>query len=211
MQDLTVNNEVRIPSYPFKVVLLGDGGTGKTTFVKRFIQEPSPRKWVPNISVDINVLRFDTAHGKIALNVWDTAGQEKYGSLRDGYLMMADAAIILFDVTARLTYRSTPVVICGNKVDLKDQRRVKPKQITFHRKKNLPYFDISAKSNYNLEKPFLFVCRRLTNDPKLEFTAEPSLLPPETEIDRAAQDENEALLETARNQALPEEDDDDLF
>jgi GTP-binding nuclear protein Ran len=72
MQDLTVNNEVRIPSYPFKVVLLGDGGTGKTTFVKRFIQEPSPRKWVPNISVDINVLRFDTAHGKIALNVWDT-------------------------------------------------------------------------------------------------------------------------------------------
>jgi GTP-binding nuclear protein Ran len=44
----------------------------------------------------------------------------------------------------------TPVVVCGNKVDLKDQRRVKPKQITFHRRKNLPYFDISAKSNYNL-------------------------------------------------------------
>jgi GTP-binding nuclear protein Ran len=45
------------------------------------------------------------------------------------------------------------VVLCGNKVDLKDQRQVKPKQITFHRKKNLPYFDISAKSNYNLGTP----------------------------------------------------------
>jgi GTP-binding nuclear protein Ran len=51
---------------------------------------------------------------------------------------------------SRLCGEAIPVVLCGNKVDLKDQRQVKPRQITFHHRKNLPYFDISAKSNYNL-------------------------------------------------------------
>ena len=64
----------------------------------------------------------------------------------------------MFDVTARITYRSVPnwhrdltrvcenipIVLCGNKVEVKD-RKVKAKQITFHRKKNLQYFEISAK------------------------------------------------------------------
>jgi GTP-binding nuclear protein Ran len=53
-----------------------------------------------------------------------------------------------------------PIVLCGNKVDIKD-RKVKAKQITFHRKKNLQYYDISAKSNYNFEKPFLWLARKL--------------------------------------------------
>lgn len=51
---------------------------------------------------------------------------------------------------------SIPIVLCGNKVDVKE-RKVKAKTITFHRKKNLQYYDISAKSNYNFEKPFLYV------------------------------------------------------
>lgn len=54
-----------------------------------------------------------------------------------------------------------PIVLCGNKVDVKN-RQVKPKQVTFHRKKNLQYYEISAKSNYNYEKPFLYLARKLT-------------------------------------------------
>ena len=45
---------------------------------------------------------------------------------------------------------------------LPQDRKVKPKQIIFHRKKNLQYYDISAKSNYNFEKPFLWLARKLT-------------------------------------------------
>ena len=74
------------------------------------------------------------------------------------YSIQGQCAIIMFDVTARITYRSVPnwhrdltrvcenipIVLCGNKVEVKD-RKVKAKQITFHRKKNLQYFEISAK------------------------------------------------------------------
>lgn len=83
-------------------------------------------------------------------NVWDTAGQEKLGGLRDGYYIQAHCAIIMFDVTSRVTYKNVPnwhrdlvrvcenipIVLCGNKVDVKD-RKVKAKSIIFHRKKNL--------------------------------------------------------------------------
>lgn len=59
-----------------------------------------------------------------------------------------------------------PIVLCGNKVDVKE-RKVKAKTITFHRKKNLQYYDISAKSNYNFEKPFLWLARKLVGNPSL--------------------------------------------
>lgn len=86
----------------------------------------------------------------------------------------SQCAIIMFDVTSRITYKNVPnwhrdlvrvcdnvpIVLVGNKVDIKD-RKVKTKQITFHRRKNLHYFDISAKSNYNFEKPFLWLARKL--------------------------------------------------
>ena len=57
-------------------------------------------------------------------------------------------------------------MLCGNKVDVKE-RKVKAKTITFHRKKNLQYYDISAKSNYNFEKPFLWLARKLVGNAQL--------------------------------------------
>ena len=69
-----------------------------------------------------------------------------------------------------------PIMLCGNKVDIKD-RKVKAKSTVFHRKKNLQYYDISAKSNYNIEKPFLWLARKLTGDHNLEFVAMPALAP----------------------------------
>lgn len=47
----------------------------------------------------------------------------------------------------------------------------------------LQYYDISAKSNYNFEKPFLWLARKLIGDPNLEFVASPAMLPPEVHMD----------------------------
>lgn len=85
-----------------------------------------------------------------------------------------------------------------------------PPQITFHRKKNLAYFDISAKSNYNFEKPFLWLARKLTGDAHLEFTEAPALPPPEAVIDDATRAAQERELQEAAAMPLPADDDDDL-
>lgn len=62
--------------------------------------------------------------------------------------------------------KGMPIIICGNKVDVKE-RKVGAKTITFHRKKNLQYYDLSAKSSYNLDKPLLWLARTLMKDPDL--------------------------------------------
>ncbi|KAH0256853.1 ras-domain-containing protein, partial [Aureobasidium melanogenum] len=181
----------------FKLVLVGDGGTGKarssprldlalsddlriTTFVKRHLTGEFEKKYIATLGVEVHPLGFTTNLGQIQFDVWDTAGQEKFGGLRDGYYINGQCGIIMFDVTSRITYKNVPnwhrdlvrvcenipIVLCGNKVDVKE-RKVKAKTITFHRKKNLQYYDISAKSNYNFEKPFLWLARKLVGNQTL--------------------------------------------
>uniref|UniRef100_A0A8C2A7S5 GTP-binding nuclear protein Ran n=13 Tax=Ostariophysi TaxID=32519 RepID=A0A8C2A7S5_CYPCA len=209
------------PQVQFKLVLVGDGGTGKTTFVKRHLTGEFEKKYVATLGVEVHPLVFHTNRGAIKYNVWDTAGQEKFGGLRDGYYIQAQCAIIMFDVTSRVTYKNVPnwhrdlvrvcenipIVLCGNKVDIKD-RKVKAKSIVFHRKKNLQYYDISAKSNYNFEKPFLWLARKLIGDPNLEFVEMPALAPPEIAMDPSLAAQYEHDLKVASETALPDEDDD---
>ena len=110
---------------------------------------------------------------------------------------------------------------------------VKAKDITFHRKKNLQYYDISARSNYNFEKPFLYLARKLAGyihanhtplqmdaclcgcwcvgacngcrDPELRFVAAPALVPADVPVDTAAMAANEKLMEEATKTALPDD------
>ena len=102
-----------------------------------------------------------------------------------------------------------PIVLTGNKVDVKE-RKVKAKSITFHRKKNLQYYDISAKSNYNFEKPFLWLARKLVGNQSLDFVAAPALAPPEVQVDQAVLDQYRQEMEAASALPLPDEDDADL-
>ena len=143
--------------------------------------------------------------------------------MRDGYYIQADCAIIMFDVTSRISYKSVPnwhrdlvrvcenipIVLVGNKVDVKD-RKVKAKQINFHRKKNLAYYDISAKSNYNFDKPFLYLARKLMRIQDLVFTEAPAFMPPEVLISPEEQARLQAEADLAAQQPLPAEDDDDF-
>ena len=207
----------------FKLVLVGDGGTGKTTFVKRHLTGEFEKKYIATLGVEVHPLQFHTNFGPIVFNVWDTAGQEKFGGLRDGYYIQGQCGIIMFDVTSRITYKNVPnwhrdlervcenipIVLCGNKVDVKE-RKVKTGAVTFNRKKNLQYFEISAKSNYNFEKPFLWLARKLVGNPALEFAAAPALAPPEVQVDQNLMEQYNKELETAAAAPLPDEDDGDL-
>merc|ERR1711964_300715 len=129
-------------------------------------------------------------------------------------------AIIMFDVTRRITYKNVPnwhrdilrvcenipIVLVGNKVDVKDPQ-VKARNIQFHRKRNLQYYDLSARSNYNFEKPFLWLARRLTNQPNLTFVGQFAKTP-EFNIDPALVQQHEHELQMAAAVAIDDEDED---
>jgi GTP-binding nuclear protein Ran len=158
-----------------KIIIVGDGGVGKTTFVKRHRTGEFEEKYVATLGVEVHPLTFNTNHGRFTLNTWDCAGKKEFGGLRDGYYEGAHGAIVMFDVTNRNSYENVeswyekvrkirpdiPIVLCGNKVDVQG-REVRPEDIKKHITLELDYFDVSAKSNYNFEKPFLTLIRKLT-------------------------------------------------
>ena len=146
-----------------------------------------------------------------------------YSDFNHIYSIGGNSGIIMFDVCSRITYQNVPkwykdlvrvcenipIVLVGNKVDVKD-RKVKAKQITFHRKKNLQYYDISAKSNYQFEKPFIWLLRRLVGDPNLTLTEAPLLQPEEVQIDQEQIQTMNKELEEVAGMELPEGDDEDF-
>ena len=105
----------------------------------------------------------------------------------------------------------TPTVLVGNKVDIKD-RKVKAKMITYHREHNMQYYDVSTKTNYNIEKPFLWIARKICGDANLQFVEKPIPVTAATAA-RSAQIAAEWEAELTRAAAAPLDgsfDDDDL-
>lgn len=64
------------------------------------------------------------------------------------------------------------------------------------------YYDVSAKSNYNFEKPFLWLARKLVGDPNLEFVAMPALQPPEVQMDEELKEKYEEELKVSVVEAV---------
>lgn len=127
------------------------------------------------MGVEVTELEFKTNKGVVVLDVWDCAGQTKFNS-NDGHRLGAhedyqgaNGAIIFFDVCSKSSYQhvsewaqqtAAPVtVVCGNKVDL-PKRQVLPHDIKVTEK----YYDVSAKSCYNYEKPFLYLIRKFLGE-----------------------------------------------
>ena len=149
---------------------------------------------------------------------WDTAGQEVYGGLRDGYYIGANCAIIMFDVTAMATYNNVdrwyrdltrvcdniPIILVANKVDVKD-RQVTTKKVSFHRRKNLKYLEISAKSNFNIDKPYLELLRALLQAPDVNLAAELAPLPPEQDVTPLTAQQQDEINMLIAQQNAPEE------
>jgi len=181
----------------FKVLLVGDTGVGKSALVKshltgEFERSSNQTPFMKHLAgEEIQPLRFHTNCGDVGLNIWVVGRKDmELMDQREQLYMQGHAAIVMFDVTSRQSFRSVPnwqrelrqvlgtipTVLLGNKVDA-TQRQVTCKQIQSHmtsnksRKQHLQYYDFSVRDKHNFERPFLWLLRMLTNQPKMEFVA----------------------------------------
>lgn len=95
------------PQVQFKLILMGDAGTGKTTFVKGCLTGKF-ETYMAMLGMEVHLLMFHIKQGSIKLHLWDTAGQEKFSGLHDGYYIQAQCAISMFDVTSRVAVKNVP-------------------------------------------------------------------------------------------------------
>ncbi|MHA1836221.1 MAG: GTP-binding protein, partial [Candidatus Odinarchaeia archaeon] len=113
--------------------------------------------------------------------LWDIAGQEKFKIIRKGFFEGARGALVMYDVTRRSTFENIknwineveefageiPMIICGNKIDLVDQREVKREEgENFSKKIGKMFIETSAKTGQNVEKAFVELCSQIKNTVK---------------------------------------------
>ena len=121
---------------PYKLVLVGGGGVGKTTFGDFLLKHKKDdysfeKRYEPTIGGTVADFTLPTDHGEVKFYVWDTAGQERFGTLRDAYVQGADAIFVMYNVSDRASIRGmdtwlqyarricpgVPIAICGNQSD----------------------------------------------------------------------------------------------
>lgn len=118
----------------YKLCVIGDGGVGKSTWRKMLMTNEFEKKYVATLGVEVYPIQVDELRGD-CFNLWDCAGQEKFGGLRVGYYVQSHGAIIMCDLTSKLTLKNVeiwardfrsicpnePIILVGNKSDIRLQ------------------------------------------------------------------------------------------
>lgn len=172
----------------YKCMIVGDPYVGKTTYINRFVKGDFRKSYDATMGVEVHPLTFKMSEDKrIIFNCWNCAGNERYKSLGvEGYKQTMDCAIIMYDMTAPSTFinierwynmldKEKPIIICGNKCDSNKSCGIKelnnlidlPIDINI-----IDHIQISAKSNYNYNLPFLKLARVLEHDDSLKIVFE---------------------------------------
>ena len=168
--------------YIFKLILIGSSGVGKSSILQRYIQKLFNAEYTCTIGVDFFMKTINIRDKSIKLQLWDTAGTQKFKSITTGYYRGANAAFVVFDLTSKSSFDSVSdwienyykysnpdsekhVILIGNKSDLKENREVTQEQIdNFTLNNKIKYFETSAKNGENIEECFYFIAEKLMND-----------------------------------------------
>ncbi|XP_008193346.1 ras-related protein Rab-38 isoform X3 [Tribolium castaneum] len=172
----------------YKILVIGDLGAGKTSIIKRYVHRFFTQHYRATIGVDfaLKVLNWDD-NTLIRLQLWDIAGQERYGNMTRVYYKEAVGAFIVFDVTRTNTFESVakwksdldskvqlsdgspiPCVLLANKCDQQKEGLVNhPNKMDEYCKENgfTTWFETSAKDNINIDEAAnALVAKILEND-----------------------------------------------
>jgi len=161
--------------YLFKILIVGESGVGKSCLLLRFSDDTFTESFISTIGVDFKIKRLtmNDKNGKpnnLKLQIWDTAGQDRFRTITTSYYRGAHGIILTYDVTdpnSFLKIRSwleeikehapshTVVMLIGNKADKVDKRAVEQKEAqALADKLGLKYFETSAKTGTGVVEVF---------------------------------------------------------
>ena len=150
-----------------KIIFVGDAGVGKTTIISRIMDNPFNEVYEPSIGVDFMSKSIKYRGQNIKLQMWDTAGQEKYKGLIPSYVRNSSIVFVVYDVSSKTSFDNIPkwisfirsienttLVLCGNKTDLEKREVTKEEGEALAQKESLAYFETSAKTGDGIKLMF---------------------------------------------------------
>ncbi|KAI8978589.1 P-loop containing nucleoside triphosphate hydrolase protein [Pilobolus umbonatus] len=166
--------------YLYKILVVGDLGTGKTSIIRRYVHNIFSSNYKSTIGVDFALKVIQWENDLIVrLQLWDIAGQERFGNMTRVYYKEALGAIVVYDVSRPQTFEGVtkwkkdidakvalpeswgggqiPVILLANKSDLIHEghgQEINPTELDefCHENGFIKWFSTSAKDNNNIEE-----------------------------------------------------------
>ena len=168
----SVDNSVSVTRH--KIIFVGDAGVGKTTIIGRIMDNPFSDVYEPSIGVDFMSKNIKFRGQNVKLQMWDTAGQEKYKGLIPSYVRNSSIVFLVYDITSKVSFDNIPkwinfirtienstLVLCGNKIDLSNREVNKQDAESLAQKEKISFFEVSAKTEENIKNMFYNVVAEL--------------------------------------------------
>ena len=154
----------------FKILTIGDGGVGKTSILRRYVENKFLKHHLSTIGIDYLSKTIKIKEQEIKLKIWDTAGQERYRNITSHIYKDADGIILVFDVTSEDSYNQITdwmdqiknnvsqddisLILIGNKCDIQERIVEKERGEQMAEKLEINYFETSALTGQGISEAF---------------------------------------------------------
>ena len=164
------NNDDNSNTNVFKILTIGDGGVGKTSILRRYVENKFLKHHLSTIGIDFLSKTLKIKDKEIKLKIWDTAGQERYRQITSHIYKDADGIILVFDVTSEESFNQITdwmeqiknnvskeeinLILIGNKCDLADRMVEKERGEEMAKNLKIKYFETSALTGQGINEAF---------------------------------------------------------
>ena len=163
----------------YKIVIIGDSGVGKSNILSRYVRDEFSMDTKATVGVEFGSKIISINNQQIKIQIWDTAGQEKYKSVSTIYYKGAKGALLVYDISRKETFNNLNrwineiknnsdeninILLIGNKCDLEEGRQISQEE-AFEKAKeiNAGFLEVSALQAVNIEKAFKYLIQQIHN------------------------------------------------
>ena len=154
-----------------KIMIIGETKVGKTSLISRYCKgDFSGGEYLSTIGIDFQIKNLKINSKKIRLQIWDTAGEERFRNIAKNYFQSSDGFLVVYDISNIESFETldywieeiksnsqelSQVILVGNKCDIIDERKIKTDDgKAYAKKKNIKFFEVSAKEGTNVNQVF---------------------------------------------------------
>ena len=178
------NGNIKDKKNEIKILLLGDSGVGKTSIFRKYLENKYEGNKTATVGVDLVTKDFKYKGENYKIQLFDTAGQERFKGITKSYFHMSEYYFVVFDLTNKISLDSIPgwlellkeekenpkYIILGNKDDLKKNQI--PEEEINEALENLnniningeKFLRVSAKSGKNIDYAFKYMIDVFNNN-----------------------------------------------
>ena len=163
-----------------KIMVIGETRVGKTALIKKYTKNDFGGVYLTTVGIDFQEKIINVEDKSIKLQIWDTAGEERFRNIAKNYFHTSDGFLLVYDISCRDSFEKlsfwleqirlnapehTKCIVAGNKCDLEEKREVnKNEGEDFSKENNINFFETSAKEGTNVNEIFQVLANEIIKE-----------------------------------------------